>query len=214
MKIGVIGAGNVGGTLGSRWAQKGHQVVFGVNKPNDAKVKTVLAAAGPNARAASVREAATASEVVVLAVPWSATQDALQKAGSLAGKIIVDATNPIELGAEGLSKGLVLGHTTSAGEQVAAWSKGARIVKAFNTTGYLNMADPDYGGQKATMLLCGDDAEAKKVVLKLGEDLGFETLDAGPLKTARLLESFAMLWIHLAYMAGLGPNFAFKLLKR
>src|SRR5207302_1218587 len=85
MKIGVIGAGNVGGTLGRRWAQKGHQVTFGVRHPDDEKVKALLASAGSNARAGGVQEAAAASEVVVLTVPWAAAQDAVRGAGDLAG---------------------------------------------------------------------------------------------------------------------------------
>lgn len=214
MRIAIIGAGNVGGTLGSRWARKGHAVVFGVRDLNDQKVKTALAAAGPNARAAGVPEAAAESEAVALTVPWKAAQDAVRSAGELTGKILVDVTNPIGGGIEGLKQGLAIGHTTSAGEQVAAWAPGARVVKAFNTTGFDNMANPVYGSQVATMFLCGDDAAAKAAVTQLGQDLGFEMVDAGPLTIARLLEPHAMLWIHLSVFQGLGPEFAFKLLRR
>jgi 8-hydroxy-5-deazaflavin:NADPH oxidoreductase len=87
-------------------------------------------------------------------------------------------------------------------------------VKIFNSTGAGNMADPHYGGDRATMLYCGDDAEAKKVAAQLAADLGFEPVDAGALSAAYLLEHAAMLWIHLAYGAGLGRNIAFKLMKR
>src|SRR5258708_7815084 len=117
MKIGIIGAGNVGGTLGRRWAQSGHEVVFGVRNPEDEKVRTLLASAGGSARAAHVREAAAGSEVVVLTVPWEAAPDALRESGDRAGKILVDVTNPIEMGMDGLTKGLLVGHTTSGGEQ-------------------------------------------------------------------------------------------------
>jgi 8-hydroxy-5-deazaflavin:NADPH oxidoreductase len=214
MEIGVIGAGNVGGTLGRRWAQAGHTVVFGVREPNDAKVRTLLASAGANARAGRVEEVTTASAVVVLTVPWEAAHDAVRNAGDLTGKVLVDATNPVALGLEGLQQGLLVGHTTSAAEQVATWARGARVVKAFNTTGFGNMHDPRYGSQAATMFLCGDDTEAKAVVTQLGEELGFEMLDAGPLRIARLLEPLAMLWIHLAMFQGLGPDFAFTLQRR
>ena len=88
------------------------------------------------------------------------------------------------------------------------------MVKAFNTTGFGNMNDPRYGAQAATMFLCGDDAEAKAAVTRLGEDLGFEMIDAGPLAIARLLEPLAMLWIHLAVFQGMGPEFAFMLQRR
>src|SRR4030095_5683729 len=161
MEIGVIGAGNVAGTLGRRWAQAGHAVVFGVRDPNDEKVRTLLAAAGVNARAGRVEEAA-ASAVVVLTVPWEAAHDAVRCAGDLTGKVLVDTTNPVTMGPAGLQHGLLVGHTTSAAEQVAAWAQGARVVKAFNTTGFGNMHDPRYGAQAATMFLCGDDTEAEQ----------------------------------------------------
>lgn len=115
MKIAIIGIGNVGGTLGPAWAKAGHDVIFGVRDPNSEKVKTVLENSGPKARADGVAEAAGAAEIVVFATPWSATQDAVQAAGNLDGKLVVDCTNPI---APDL-KGLVIGTTTSAGEQVA-----------------------------------------------------------------------------------------------
>jgi len=210
MRIGVIGAGNVGGTLGRRWAQKGHEVTFGVRDVQSVKRSEVVAAAGPNARVASLREAAAGAQVVVLATPWSASEDAIRSAGDLGGKVVVDCTNPIAPGMKGLS----IGQDTSAAEKVASWAKGARVVKAFSTTGAGNMADPVYGRERATMFLCGDDAEAKRTVARLAEELGFEVCDTGPLYTARYLEPLAMLWVHLAYVEGLGPNFAFKLLKR
>jgi predicted dinucleotide-binding enzyme len=101
-----------------------------------------------------------------------------------------------------------IGHTPSGGEQVAAWAKGARVVKAFNSTGAGNMANPDYGAQKPTMFICGDDAEAKQVASQLTEELGLEACDCGSLGIARYLEPVAMLWIHLAYVQGLGPDIA------
>lgn len=214
MKIAVIGAGNVGGTLGRRWAQKGHEVVFGVRDPSGEKVKTVLASAGPNARADRVPEAAAAAEIVVLTVPWKAAQDVVRTAGDLAGKILVDVTNPLEPGPEGLGLGLAVGHTTSAAEQVATWAHGARVVKAFNTTGSNNMENPRFGSQAAAMFFCGDDAGAKAAVRQLGEELGFEMIDCGSLVRARLLEPLAMLWIDLALFEGLGRDFAFTLARR
>jgi predicted dinucleotide-binding enzyme len=210
MNITIIGAGNVGGTLGRRWAHNGHQVTFGVRDPQSPKVQEVLRAAGANARATSVREAVAAAECILLATPWTATQEVIQTAGNLAGKIVVDCTNPL---APGL-RGLALGHTTSGGEQVARWAAGARVVKAFNMTGAKNMANPAYGAQQVTMCICGDDAEAKTTVGGLAAELGFEVIDTGPLTTARYLEPLAMLWIHLAYVQGLGPDFAFKVMRR
>ena len=210
MKIAVIGTGNVGGTLGSRWAQGGHAVIFGTRDPASEKVKALLESAGENARTASVSEAAAAAEIVALTTPWAAAKTAIESAGDLAGKVVVDCTNPI---AEGLS-GLAIGHTTSAAEQIAEWAKGARVVKAFNTTGANNMADPTYGSQQVTMFICGDDPDAKRSVAQLAEELGFDVCDTGALQTARYLEPLALLWIHLVYKQGFGREFAFKILKR
>ena len=175
-------------------------------------MKKLLNGASGTVRAAAIGEAVKDASVVVLATPWEGAQSALQAAGSLNGKILIDATNPLAVGAEGLR--LVLGHTTSAGEQVASWATGARVVKAFNTTGAKNMADPKLGSQSASMFVCGDDAEARSTVMKLAEELGFEAVDCGPLAAARYLEPMAMLWIHLCVGLGRGPDFAFKIVRR
>lgn len=210
MNIAIFGAGNVGGALGKGWAAKGHSVYFGVPDPQSDKVRALVKSIGGNARAGSVQNAAANAEVIVLAVPFAAARDAISAAGKLAGKIVIDCTNPLQ---PDLS-GLLIGHDTSAGEQVAQWAAGARVVKAFNTTGAGNMANTHYRNEGITMCVAGDDASAKSTVVKLAQDLGFEPLDAGPLKNARLLEPFAMLWIYLAVKQGLGPNIAFKLLRR
>lgn len=209
MKIAVIGTGNVGSALGNRWAKGGHQVIFGTRDPTSEKVQALLQGSGPNACAAGVKEAAASAEVIAFATPWGSTQAAIQTAGDLMGKIVIDCTNPIA--ADG---GLALGHTTSGGEQVAIWATGARVVKAFNTTGAGNMINSDYGASKPTMFICGDDVEAKKLVAGLAEELGFEAIDSGPLAIARYLEPLTMLWVYLAYVQKLGPNIAFKLIKR
>ncbi len=209
MKIAIIGAGNVGSSLGKGWAARGHEVVFGVRDSRDAKVQEVVEATGGKARATSVKDAA-AAEVVVLATPWVATQEALRAAGDVRGKIVVDATNPLKPDLSGLA----LGHTTSAGEEVARWATGAKVVKAFNTIGAQHMASPRFGGQSASMFICGDDAGAKKTVATLAEALGFDPVDTGPLTQARLLEPLAMLWISMALLYGQGPDIAFKLLRR
>jgi NADPH-dependent F420 reductase len=210
MKIAVIGIGNVGGTLGPAWAKAGHQVIFGVRDPSSKKVQTLLENTGQNARAASVAEAAAVADIVILATPWSVTQDAVQAAGNLEGKIVVDCTNPI---ASDL-KGLTIGTTNSAGEQVAQWAQGARVVKAFNTTGSGNMADPLYESQPVTMLICGDDDEANEIVAQLAKNVGFDTCITGPLYHARYFEPMAMLWVDMAYLQGRGPDFAYKILRR
>lgn len=210
MRIGIIGAGSVGGTLGKGWVNKGHEVLFGVRDQTDPKVQKLLVDAGKAACAGSVAEAGAFGEVLVLATPWDATEEALRNAGDLDGKTVFDCTNPLKPALAGL----VVPAAGSGGQQVAAWAPGARVVKVFNTTGFNNMADPGYGGQGATMFYCGDDKDAKGVAHRLAQDLGFEPQDAGPLANAGLLESLALLWIWLAYPGGQGREIAFKLLRR
>jgi len=209
MKIAVIGTGNVGRALGTSWANKGHQVIFGSRDPHSEKVRQVLAAAGSNASAAGLAEAGSAAEVIVLATPWNTNQQVVEALGDVAGKIIVDATNPIGPGFQ-----LAVGGNTSGAEQIAGWAKGARVIKAFNTTGWETMADPIYHGEPATMFICGDDAAAKASVTRLAQDLGFEVADTGPLSTARYLEPLGMVWIHLAIVQKQGRQMAFKIVKR
>ena len=209
MRIGIIGAGNVGGTLGRAWAERGHEVTFGSRDPNSRKIQDLIASTGGAGKAAAIPEAVASAEVVALATPWPATQAAVQNAGDLSGKILLDCTNPL---APDLS--LEFGHTTSGGEQVSAWARGARVVKIFNTTGFGNMADPSYGDQACTMFYAGDDSEAKAVAAQLAREIGFDPVDAGPLSNARLMEPLAVLWIYLAHVQGLGTSIAFKLLSR
>jgi len=208
MRIGIIGAGSVGGALGQGWGRAGHEVMFGVRDAVHPKVAKLVEQTGT--KAGTVAEAAAFGEVVAFATPWEATEDAVRSAGDLRGKIVLDCTNPL---APQLA-GLTLGHTTSAGEQVAAWASGARVVKIFNTTGANNMANPDFHGTAATMFYCGDDADAKTVASRLATELGFDPVDAGKLEQARLLEPLALLWIRLAYVQQMGREIAFKLLRR
>lgn len=209
MNIGIIGAGNVGGTLGSRWARNGHHVVFASREPDSAKIREVVKEAGPNASAGSNADAVSRSEVLVLSTPWQAAEGAL-RALDLSGKILIDLLNPLLPDLSGLA---VTG-ADSAAERVARWAPGAKVVKAFNTVGYNIMADPSFDGGPVAMFYCGDDPAAKKTVAALISELGFEALDAGPLTQARVLEPFAMLWISLAVKQGYGRDFAFHLLRR
>ncbi|MGL5066009.1 MAG: NADPH-dependent F420 reductase [Microcoleus sp.] len=213
MKIGIVGAGNVGGTLGRILVNKGHEIVFGVRDPQSAKVEATVEVTGGKARAASIREAAEYGDVLILATPWNGTQDAIAQAGDLTGKIIIDATNPIELTPAGLAAGLTIGHTTSAAEEIAKWATGANVVKAFNNIGASCFENPQFGGQKATAFICSDSVEAKKIAAEIAEEIGFAAIDAGDLKQARLLEPVGMLWIHLAFN-GMGQDFSISLVKR
>jgi predicted dinucleotide-binding enzyme len=159
---------------------------------------------------ASTAEAIAASDLVILAVPYTALPAIAQSVPDWQGKILVDATNPL---APGLS-GLALGTSTSGAEELANLARSARVVKAFNTTGAENMADTRYPGGAPMMPVCGDDAEARQRVMALATLVGFEAVDMGPLMAARYLEPFAMTWIHLALKQGYGRKFAFGMLRR
>ncbi|HET7343026.1 MAG TPA: NADPH-dependent F420 reductase [Methylomirabilota bacterium] len=210
MIIAIIGSGNVGGTLGRAWAGRGHTIVFGARDPKAANLAALVTSIGERASVATVPEAVARAEVALLATPWSAAESAVRAARDWRGKILVDATNPLTADVSGLA----LGHTTSGGEQVAGWATGARVVKAFNTIGSMHMTGAPFGAERASMFLCGDDADAKRTVGDLARELAFDPVDAGPLRQARLLEPLAMLWISMAYAHGHGPNIALRLLRK
>ena len=209
MNIGVIGSGNVGKALGETWLKKGHRVLFSYSRDLE-KLRAYAAGLGGNASAGTPAQAAAFGEVILVSLPWPAVEDALRAAGRLTGKILIDCTNPLKPDLSGLA----IGQTTSAGEEIARRAPGTRMVKAFNTTGAENMKNPQFGSQRATMFICGDDPGAKSIVGGLARDAGFDVVDAGPLAISRLLEPLAMLWIHLAYGQKMGTGFAFTLLKR
>lgn len=209
MKIAVIGTGSVGGTLGRRWAELGHDVCFGVRDLADTAANTLVKESKGRAKLASVREACAGADVVVLATPYSANAAAIPSAGDLSGKILIDATNPI-----GADFALALGFDRSGAEEVAKLARGARVYKAMNQVGFEVMSDPAFAAGKPVMFVAGDEPKGKEVVLRLVDALGFEAVDAGELTVARLLEPYAMLWIHLMARRKMGRRFAFALLRR
>lgn len=216
MNIAIIGAGNVGGALGKSWARAGHRVVFGVREPQAEKTRALLADVGAGATAASVADAAREAEVVAVATPWNATEAAVRSAGSLAGKVVVDCTNPLKF-TPGVGLELALGFSESGAEHVARWAPGARVVKAFNTYGYENFANASYpnaAGLRPVMLVAGDDAAAKASVAGLASDIGFEAFDAGGLRAARELEPLALIWIRAATGGGRRAEFTWARLTR
>lgn len=206
--LAIIGAGNVGMALGRALTRRGEPVLFGVPEPQ--KYAAAVAALGARARLTTTGDALAASDLVILAVPYAATAPIAQSLPDWQGKVLVDASNPL---APGLA-GLTLGTTTSGAEQLAQLARGARVVKAFNSTGAENMGDAAYGGHLPVMPVCGDDAQARTRVMALATLIGFEAVDMGPLHAARYLEPFAMTWIHLALRQGMGRDFAFGLLRR
>lgn len=206
MRIAVLGAGNVGGTLGRAWLGAGHQVVFGVRDAHSQKEATLAAETG--AVVTGFAEAVEGADVVVLAVPFRAVDGVLQKTGPLHGKVVVDTTNHLDW-----TYGLRVATERSAAEEIQDMIPTARIVKAFNTIGYEHMADPVFAGVPADMFVCGNDEAARSRVMSLAGDLGFEPVDAGGLSHARALEHLAVLWIFLATSGGQGRDIAFKLLR-
>jgi 8-hydroxy-5-deazaflavin:NADPH oxidoreductase len=170
MRIGVIGGGRVGSALAATWRERGHDVTVSTRD--------------------TFAETAAAGDVVVIALPASAVADALSRAGSLDGKVVVDATNNLSGGPSGL--------------EIAALVPGARYVKAFNTVFSTFMHDTP-PSSPATLVYCGDDEEAKATVGALISDLRFEPVDAGDAEATPLVEGLAQLVIGLAYARGRGP---------
>jgi predicted dinucleotide-binding enzyme len=205
MNIVIAGSGNVGRALAEGWRKAGHGVTFAMRKPDGSKVAELKQ---KGFGVVALNGAATGADVIVLAVPWSAVETTITALGALAGKVLIDTTDPLKSMTE-----LALGFGDSGGETVARLSS-ARVVKAFSTTGAGNMADSKYPGGKLMMAVAGDDAPAKQIVMSLVAELGFEPVDTGPLAMSRYLEPLAMLWINLAYTQQLGTDIGFALLRR
>lgn len=209
-KVAIIGAGNVGGSIGARISKAGFPVRFGVREGSD--TKELLATCAADASATDAASAAAWADVVFLAVPGSVAVDvAKQLAKSLEGKVVVDCNNPLTW-----KEGPVWAPPPE-GSLAAAIGKaapGARVVKGFNQFGAEFHADPTLPGGGAHVFLASDDAEAKKLVSDLATKTGFRPVDAGPGRNAAVLENVAMLWIHLAMVGGQGRNFALTMQHR
>lgn len=210
MEIAIIGAGDVGGTLGRLWAKKGHQIMFGIRNLQSHNVLNLIRSIDSGVKVGTIGEAASFADVIVLAIPWKAVEETIKSAGDLSGKILIDPTNPIKADLTGL----IIESSTSAAEEIAKWAKDSKVVKAFNSIGAKTLDNLQFDLVRADAFICGDDFKSKTVVKKLATEIGFDTVDAGPLINARVLEYLALLWIHLAYSQQMGPNIAFKLLTR
>jgi NADPH-dependent F420 reductase len=201
MKIGIIGAGNIGGGLGKRWLKAGHQVMFGSRDAE--KARAFAAGLGANASGGSYADTAAFAKVVVLALPWDATEATVYDLGSLDGKIVIETTNNF---ADQVP--------TSTTERIMAWLPGAKVVKAFNTIfASIIASDVSDPARLPDVFLVGDDADAKKVVAQLARDAGFNSVDVGAAKNARHVENLAFAIIELGYGQGMGTNVNFKLIK-
>jgi 8-hydroxy-5-deazaflavin:NADPH oxidoreductase len=201
MHIGILGAGNVGGTLAKRFLGAGHSITIGARDP----LKTRAAITEATMAVATVAELRSCA-VVVLATPWNGAVDAVRQLQPPAGQILIDATNPIR----GRLEGLTPGGDDSGGETIQRAVPQSRVVKAFNTCGFEVMADPVFTHGRACMPVCGDDPAARQVVLDLATAIGFQSLDWGQLRNARWLEPLAMAWITRAIVLGAGRRWAFS----
>lgn len=210
MKVGIIGAGNVGTGLGKRLSVRGHEIVISFAR-SPKKVSSAADMIGYDAKAGTPEEAARHGEVVIIATPWAATVDAVQAiAPWLDGKIVWDTTNPLKPDLSGLE----IGTTTSGGEEVARAAPGARVVKAVPPFAeVLHSATMEIGGQLPSVFVNGDDGEARKVILTLLDDLPAAGVDAGPLANARYTEPLGMLLVQLAYVEGLGARIGASLVR-
>ena len=208
MRIGILGSGLMGGKLGTLFARAGHQVVFSYSR-SERKLKKLAREAGHNARAGTPGEAARTSDVLLLAVHWSRVDDVLKQAAELAGRIIVTCSLPMNAD----DTDLVIAHTSSGAEALAKRARGARVVSAFGTVPsevLFSVFEARRRARRPTMLYCGDDRRSKGVVARLIRDVGFDPLDAGPLRIARTLEPFTLLIAQLAYEGDRGPELAYR----
>ena len=210
MKLGVIGSGNIGKSIGSWAAKLGYDVTFSAK--DEAHAKAAAQAAGQNAKAASVRAAVEAADLVLLAVPYGAVKAVMSDIASLVrGKTVIDATNAL---APDFSS-LTLGFTTSAAEEIAKFAPEAHLVKAFNTVfaQVYTSQNPTIQGKAISVFIAGDHQEAKDKVTALVRKMGFDAVDCGPLRNARNIEPLAMLNISLGYGQKLGTGIGFTLLR-
>jgi predicted dinucleotide-binding enzyme len=206
MKIGIIGAGNVGTGLTKLLSPKGHEIMLSFNKDPDKLVQTAKAF---GAKSGSVADSVAFGDVVVIATPWVATKDAITQAGNPTDKKIVwDCTNALKPDLSGLA----IGTTTSAAEEIQKAAPWARVVKAIPPFAEaMHSGSVRIGTKGAGVFIASNDAEAKRTVTILVQDLGAEATDVGPLTNARYIEPACYLIVHLAYMQGFGTKIGLSL---
>jgi predicted dinucleotide-binding enzyme len=208
MRVGILGAGLMGGKLGTIFARAGHDVVFSYARRAD-KLKELARQAGGTARAGTPAEAAQDADALLLAVHWTRLDDVVSQAGELSGKVIVTCMLPMN----GANTELVVAHTSSGAEELSRRIRGARIAVAFSTVPsevLFGVFGARGNAPRPSLAYCGDDRGAKKVAATLIRDAGFDPVDAGPLRTARYLEPFALLIGRLAYEGSGGPELAYR----
>ena len=205
MKIAIIGTGNIGGTLGTKWAKKGHTVIAGVRDADNFKGKEVLAEA--QILITTIHEAVQKSEIILISTPATVAIEVAKSLGDTTGKIIIDAMNIVMgRGPEGF---------TNTADAILANTQTRDIVKCFNTTGFNNMRNPVYHSEAIDLFVAGDSERGKEAAIQLAKDAGFaECYSIGGNDKFQLMEQFAWFWINLAIFQGQGREIGFKLLKR
>jgi predicted dinucleotide-binding enzyme len=210
VRIGILGSGLMGAKLGTIFARAGHEVVFSYSH-SEAKLKRLARDAGGRARAGTPAEAAQDANALLLAVHWSRVNDVLKKAGDLSGKVIVSCSLPMNAN----DTGLVIAHKSSGAEALARKVRKADVISAFGTV----PSEVLFGvfrrkrrtRRRPSLMYCGDDKKAKKIAARLIRDVGFEPIDAGPLRIARYLEPFTLAIAQLAYEGDEGPEIAYRI---
>jgi predicted dinucleotide-binding enzyme len=208
MRIGILGSGLMGGKLGTLFARTGHDVVFSYAR-SDQKLKRLAREAKGKARAGTPGEAARDADALLLAVHWSRVDDVLKQAGDVSGKVIITCSLPMKVD----DTGLVIAHTSSGAEQLAKKVPKARVVSAFGTVPSEVLFGVFAARRKAkrpSLVYCGDDPRAKHLAAGLIRDVGFDPVDAGPLRIARYTEPFTLLVGQLAYEGDGGPELAYR----
>ena len=189
--IAVIGTGNMGSALGQQLARIGHTVTYGSRDPSRDKVKELVAATGADASATTQRQAAQQSQIIILAVPWSAVESLIPALGDLSRKIIIDITTGDRQGSDGYPE---LAIETSTSELIQGWAPNARIAKT-PFSGAETVRDPLRHGERTVTYIAADDQEAKEIVARLAFQLQFFPLDAGPLRMARTIDHLGLLYL-------------------
>ena len=209
MRVGILGSGLMGGKLGTLFARAGHDVVFSYAR-SERKLKRLAREAKGAARAGTPSEAARDSDVLLLAVHWSRVDDVLKQAGDLRGKVIVSCSLPMNSN----DTDLVVAHKTSGAEVLAKRIRGAHFVSAFNTVPsevLFGVFEARRKARRPSLVYCGDDQDAKDVAASLIRDVGFEPMDAGPLRIARYLEPFSLAMAQLADEGDEEPAIAYRI---
>ncbi|MFL5482887.1 MAG: NADPH-dependent F420 reductase [Gemmatimonadaceae bacterium] len=208
MRIGILGLGLMGGKLGTIFARAGHEVVFSYSH-SAKKLDDLASDASATASAGSPAEAARNADAVLLAVHWSRVDDVLAQAGNLSDQVVVTCSLPMNAD----DTDLAIAHTSSGAEELAKKIPNARIVSAFGTVPsevLFSVFQKRSRKNRPSLVYLGDDRKAKNVARRLINDVGFEPIDAGPLRIARYTEPFTLLIARLAYEGDNGPALAYR----